>query len=64
MNPRHRALPARLLGVIAALLATHCAQAQNAPIGRLFTTPQERYQLDVARGLIAPPPVAIRVSGG
>jgi hypothetical protein len=56
MNLFHRALQVWLPGVIATLLITHCAQAQNAPIGRLFTTPQERYQLDVARGLIAPPP--------
>ena len=32
------------------------AHAQTAQIGRLFTTPEERRQLDVARGTIAAPP--------
>lgn len=44
----------RPLLMLGCLLAT-CAQAQPPAIGRLFTTPQERYQIDVARGLIAPP---------
>ncbi len=44
------------------VLAAAGAQAQTPPIGRLFTTPEERHQLDVARGILpappAPPPAA------
>lgn len=47
------------------ILALACATlAQAQTIGRLFTTPQERYQLDVARGLIVVPaaPAPVRVA--
>ncbi|NHZ80330.1 hypothetical protein F2P44_13760 [Massilia sp. CCM 8695] len=39
--------------------ATLNARAQTAPMGRLFTTPAERHQLDVQRGLIAAPPAPV-----
>ncbi|RSZ60085.1 hypothetical protein HF313_15330 [Massilia atriviolacea] len=40
---------------IAACLLLGAATAAHAQIGRLFTTPAEREQLDIARGLVAPP---------
>lgn len=43
--------------LLAAFVATG-AGAQAPVIGRLFTTPAERHQLDVQRGLIAAPPQA------
>ncbi|ATQ77507.1 hypothetical protein CR152_25650 [Massilia violaceinigra] len=41
------------------LFVTLTAQAQTAPMGRLFTTPAERHQLDIQRGLVAAPPVPV-----
>ena len=38
------------------LLACSGAHAQTAQIGRLFTTPEERHKLDIARGTVAAPP--------
>ncbi|MFP5393020.1 MAG: hypothetical protein ACLGI6_15975 [Gammaproteobacteria bacterium] len=52
--------PAALLSSL--LLVCAGAQAQTAYIGRLFTSPAERHQLDVARGVAPappPPPVAL-----
>ncbi len=43
-----------LAALVFCILAAGSAHAQ--PIGRMFTTPQERQQLDIARGLLAPPP--------
>ena len=43
-----------LAALVFCILAAGSAHAQ--PIGRLFTTPQERQQLDIARGLLAAPP--------
>ena len=44
--------------ILATCLFGGAVHAQTPPIGRLFTTPEQRYQLDVARGLIAGPPPA------
>lgn len=44
------------LPVFALLLATGAAQAQTPQLGRLFHTPEQRHQLDIARGLAAAPP--------
>ncbi|MFB9245167.1 hypothetical protein IV454_22025 [Massilia antarctica] len=41
------------------LAAAVGAQAQTAPMGRLFTTPAERHQLDIQRGLVAAPPAPV-----
>ncbi|CUI09218.1 hypothetical protein [Massilia antarctica] len=41
------------------LAAAVGAQAQTAPMGRLFTTPAERHQLDIQRGLAAAPPAPV-----
>lgn len=38
------------------LLACGGAHAQTAQVGRLFTTPEERHKLDIARGTVAAPP--------
>lgn len=47
----------RLLSIPVMFVLAASAQAQTHAIGRLFFTPEERHQLDVARGLIpAPPP--------
>ncbi len=40
----------------ALLLMAGAAHAQTASLGRLFSTPDERHQLDVARGLATAPP--------
>ncbi|UOD28840.1 hypothetical protein INH39_25870 [Massilia violaceinigra] len=46
-----------IIGACILLGAAMSAQTQaQAQIGRLFTTPAERQQLDIARGLVAPPP--------
>lgn len=47
-----------LAGVATMLLVTGAAGAQPPTIGRLFTTPAERHQLDVQRGLLGAPPPA------
>lgn len=43
------------LFIVGCMLLGPAASCQ-AQIGRLFTTPAERQQLDIARGLVAPPP--------
>lgn len=44
--------------IVASCLLLGAAATSQAQIGRLFTTPAERQQLDIARGLVAPPPAA------
>jgi hypothetical protein len=42
--------------IATACLLLGAAASAQAQIGRLFTTPDERRQLDISRGLVAPPP--------
>jgi len=44
--------------LFAAIAAAGAAGARQTVIGRLFTTPAERHQLDLQRGLIGAPPQA------
>lgn len=45
--------------LLAACIVLAAAMPAQAQIGRLFTTPAERLQLDIERGLVAPPPAPV-----